>query len=259
MSDSSEQRIDLQAAADRLGIHYQTAYRWVRNGKLNAEMLDGRYQVSERNLLLVEESRRRPSAPPAPTPKRLESSGTQMLSALLAGDEAAATKIGHRLTEEGTSIQDLIENVLVPPLQQIGARWRVGKLAIWEEHRASSIVERLLGSLAPNPRGRRRGTVLVAAVAGDRHSLPTAMAALSLRGDHWWVHHLGADLPGEELIQFRDQNPIDLVVISVTNPDVLTSANATAKVLQASGTPTIVGGAGDTLSDLILKARSAIC
>ena len=29
----------------------------------------------------------------------------------------------------------------------------------------------------------------------DRHSLPTTMAAVALRADHWHVHHLGADLP----------------------------------------------------------------
>jgi methanogenic corrinoid protein MtbC1 len=221
-------------------------------------MLGGRYVVSSRNLLLVEESRRTPKAPPAPKAKRLDRSGTQMYAALLAGDETAAMKIGRRLTDEGSSIQDLIQNVLVPPLQQIGEQWHAGDLTIWEEHRASSIVERLIGSLAPNPRGRRRGTVLVAAIAGDRHSLPTTMAAVALREDHWQVHHMGADLPGEQFVQFRDNNPIDLVVITLTNPEVSASANATAETLRSLGTPAIVGGAGETLSDLLERARSAI-
>jgi hypothetical protein len=31
----------------------------------------------------------------------------------------------------------------------------------------------------------------VSAVSGDRHSLPTTMAAVALRVANWQVHHLG--------------------------------------------------------------------
>lgn len=253
----ADSQTDLQAAADHLGIHYQTAYRWVRSGRLNAQMLNGRYVVAYQDLMLVDESRRKPSAPPPPRAKRFGRSGQQMLAALVSGDETAAAKIARRLTDEGAPIQDLIQNVLVPPLRQIGEQWRSGELTISEEHRASSIVERLIGSLAPNPRGRRRGTVMVAAIAGDRHSLPTTMAAVSLRADHWQVHHLGADLPGEQFLSFRDQNHIDLAVITVTNPDVRRFAESTAEGLEASGTPVIVGGPNETLKDLLARARAA--
>jgi MerR family transcriptional regulator, light-induced transcriptional regulator len=35
--------IELAEAADRLGVHYQTAYRWVREGRLPAVRVRGRY------------------------------------------------------------------------------------------------------------------------------------------------------------------------------------------------------------------------
>ena len=37
--------IELRDAAAELGVHYQTAYRWVRSGQLPATMVAGKYAV----------------------------------------------------------------------------------------------------------------------------------------------------------------------------------------------------------------------
>jgi len=50
--------LELQEAADALGVHYQTAYRWVRTGKLPANMVGGRYLVEQRDLDAVDAARR---------------------------------------------------------------------------------------------------------------------------------------------------------------------------------------------------------
>jgi excisionase family DNA binding protein len=39
--------VNLKQAAGRLGVHYQTAYKWVRSGTLSAVRVGGRYEVSE--------------------------------------------------------------------------------------------------------------------------------------------------------------------------------------------------------------------
>ena len=175
-------------------------------------------------------NRRAPAAPTAaPSPKRVCSARpSACIRALLDGDESEVRKIARRLVDEGTTIVDLVEQVISPPLRSIGQAWHDGNLTIWVEHRASAIVERALGDLLPNPRGRRRGTVMVAAVSGDLHSLPTTMATAALREANWHVHHLGADMPGDELVGFcAAHDEIDVVVISLTNPDVTHLADDT--------------------------------
>jgi excisionase family DNA binding protein len=254
----TDQRIELQAAADELGVHYQTAYRWVRSGRLSAEMVAGRYLVPRSAIVALDRTRRTPQSPPPPKVSRLDHAAGQMYAALVAGDEPRASKIATRLAAEGAPIVDLVQQVIVPPLRQIGQQWHDGELTIWVEHRASAIVERMLGELAPNPRGRRRGTAVVAAVSGDHHSLPTTMAAVALRGDNWHVHHLGADLPADELERYCHEHPVDIVVITVTNPPSRPLAETTAANLRASGTATVVGGAGHTLDELIGLARDSV-
>ncbi len=247
--------MELQQAADELGVHYQTAYRWVRNGRLPARLVENRYLVSRRDLDAVDASRRTPAAPAAPSRRRVDRQAERMHEALLAGDEPTARAIARRLVDDGTSIVELIQSVFVPSLRRIGQAWHDGELTIWVEHRASAIVERSLGELAPNPRGRRRGTAMVAAVAGDQHSLPTTMAAVALREANWHVQHLGANMPADELVDFCAAHDIDLAVLSLTNPDVADLAEDTAERIRAMGIPAIVGGPGRSLEQLVEEAR----
>ena len=76
-----------------------------------------------------------------------------MTKALLEGDETAAQQITRQLMSNGTTATAFISSVLVPPLVYLGQAWHDGELEIYVEHRASAMVERILGSLSPNPRG----------------------------------------------------------------------------------------------------------
>jgi excisionase family DNA binding protein len=254
VSGASDDQLELQEAADLLGVHYQTAYRWVRSGRLPAQMVGNKYVLSRRDVDAVEASRRAPTAPPPPRPQRVDRQAERVHQALLAGDEAKVRRIARRLVDDGTSIIDVIQSVFAPSLRQIGQAWHDGELSIWTEHRASAIVDRTLGELAPHPRGRRRGTAMVAAVAGDRHSLPTTMAAVALRESNWRVHHLGSDVPVDELVRFCAEHSVDLAVISLTNPDVATVAREAADRILGTGVRTIVGGPGRSLDQLVHEA-----
>ncbi len=253
----SATRVDLQQAAAELGVHYQTAYRWVRTGKLPAHLVGGRYLVDRSDIASLGAERAAPRAPTPPTSRRMGAAAERTHALLVAGDEAAARQLIVGLVAEGASIVDVIQQVIVPPLVRIGADWHAGLLTIWVEHRASAIVERILGELAPNPRGRRRGTALVAAVSGDFHSLPTSMAAVALRGDNWTVEHLGANMPPDELVRFCDEHDVDVAVISSTNPETAALAATTADSIRAGGTPVVLGAPGLTLDDLLASARAA--
>ncbi len=125
-----------------------------------------------------------------------------MTTALGDGDERTARRLASSLLADGVLLTTVTTELLVPALTHIGSEWHAGRLPIWVEHRASAIVQRILGEHDPNPRGRRRGTAMVAALSGDHHGLPTSMAAAALREDNWKVQHLGADMPADELVTF---------------------------------------------------------
>ena len=254
--DNEDRPLDLASAARELGVHYQTAYRWVRTGRLPAVMVDGRSVVAGQDIDALRHSRTTPTRPKVPDQSRIAGKSEALYAALVGGDEQLVRRTARTLVDEGAAIRELVTYALAPALQEIGDEWRAGRLNIGTEHRASAIVERVLGELAPNPRGRRRGTALVAAIEGDHHTLPTTMAAVALREDNWTVQHLGSNMPAAELASFCQTEPIDLVVITVTEPDIIEAAQAAAASIRALGTPVVVGGPGRTLDELLAEARA---
>ncbi|MFT6291033.1 MAG: methylmalonyl-CoA mutase cobalamin-binding subunit [Ilumatobacter sp.] len=84
------------------------------------------------------------------------------------------------------------------------------------------------------------------------------MATVALREANWHVHHLGADIPGDEIISFCAAHPdVDVAVISVTSSDSADPAEQVAQQLRSGGTPTLVGAAGKTLGDLVTDVQHA--
>ena len=254
--------LPLRGAADELGVHYQTAYKWVTSGALPATMVRGRYVIDRAALAEFARHRDEPAAPragrSAHRPEHLDKEAERLHVALVAGDESATRRIATTLIEKGVPLATVLQEVISPALRQIGADWHAGNSSIWVEHRASAIVERLLGHLQRETRGRRRGTVVVAAMSGDLHSLPSAMAAAALREDNWAVQHLGSDVPAEELLRFCAEHAVDLAVITATTDDVAPAAERAAAELRATGIATLVGRSGRTLGELRIEARAAV-
>lgn len=248
--------LGLQEVAAELGVHYQTAYRWVRSGRLPSELVGGRYEVTPAAVARFAARRAEPRRPAPRSPRggfgRLSDG---MFRRLVAGDERDARRMVEGLAEDGVSVTTVAQDVLTPALRRIGEEWIAGRVTISEEHRASAIVERILGEHHPTPRGRRRGMAVVAALTGERHSLPTAMAAAALRDDNWHVQHLGADVPAGDLMRFIDTQPVDLVVLTVTASDVRPAVDGVVARLEAAGQRVLVGAAGARLDELQRAAR----
>ena len=89
--------ISLQQASEHLGVHYQTAYRWVREGLLPAQKVGTAYVVAETDLRALETSRARPPGTGHHPGAGLGRNAERLHAALLAGDERAALAVVSRL------------------------------------------------------------------------------------------------------------------------------------------------------------------
>jgi excisionase family DNA binding protein len=244
--------LDLTEAAHELGVHYQTAYGWVRQGKLRALKVGKSYRVERADLERFLQ-RRNAGHPPRPLQVRDWAHQVDRLAtALTTGDERAAQEVVDRLVHGGVSPVELGDELLAPVLRRIGEEWFAGTVSVAGEHRASAICERLLARL-PTRRTRSRGTVVVATPAGEHHGLPALMAAVALRWDGWRVHHLATDVPTADLAAFLERERPELLVLSTTMPvgPTLTAARSAAEAL---GIPVLTGQAGQRLADLLARA-----
>ena len=250
------QTLSLQEAADALGVHYMTAYRYVRLGLLSATKEGASWKVpaSEVDRLRAErlpaERGRRPagrSLEPAPWAARLE-------ARLRAGDERGSWGVVEAALASGTEPSEVYVELLAPALRGIGEAWANGVIDVGVEHRASVIVMRMIGRLGPrfSRRGQTRGSVVLGAPPGDMHGLPTALLADLVRGAGFAVSDLGADTPLESFVRTaKDTDRLVAIAIGVTTPDNDAAVREVIDALHAEvpGVPVLAGGGALTGSE----------
>ena len=104
--------MNLKQAAQYLGVHYQTAYKLVRSGRLAAVCVGARYEISEaaieRYLAERRAMRRTPSAPRRRPPWRRTTTRSPRRSAALDAAAVSAGTVTELVTEAlATAIGDL--------------------------------------------------------------------------------------------------------------------------------------------------------
>ena len=199
-SSPAGQLITLQEAADRLGVHYMTAYRYVRTGRLPATRDGAHWLVDPRDLSAAATSAGPPgrhraagrATSPAALVRRLE-------SRLVAGDEAGAWAIVEASLSAGAAPDSLVVDLIAAAMHLVGDRWAAGDYTVDEEHRGTGVAQRLVARLGPQfaKRGPKRRSVILGTPPDELHGLPTAMAANILRGRGYEVMDLGANVPVE--------------------------------------------------------------
>ncbi len=244
--------IGLPEAAAILGVHYMTAYRYIRTGRLPATSVNGTWQIDRRNLKAVA---------PGPAAKRGRSvrGGSRASSRaaeakglerrLLDGDAEGAFDVCEMALASWALPVDLYTQMLVPALRSIGDRWAAGELTVADEHRASAVATRVIGRLGPvfTRPGRRRGTVVVGAPAGELHAVPVAVVADLLRGAGLEVVDLGANTPYQAFVDAAlHSDRLRAIAIGATmeGNDEAIRDSVTALHDVVPGTPILVGGAG---------------
>ena len=241
-----DEGLTLHEAAAELGVHYMTAYRYVRLGQLDAVKRSGTWRVSRAEL---DRFRAEPAEEPAErAPRGRVDWGQRMHSRLVAGDAGGAWSVIESALAAGSTPARVYTEVISPALVNIGERWAAGELDISVEHRATGIVQRIIGRLGPQfvRRGRSRGSVVIGAPSGERHGLVVSMLSDLVRAAGWEVSDIGADSPASSFVSAARETRSAAVVVSVTHADSLESCRDTVLAIREAepDVPVIVGGQG---------------
>ena len=237
------ERLTLQQTADILGVHYMTAYRYVRTGRLVAHREGSQWVVNRSDLERFRTGAARPEHRESARSER----PARLVERMVAGDEAGAWAIIEAALAGGLDPTAAYLDLLVPALRIIGDRWETGTLSVAAEHRASTVALRLVGRLGPlfARRGRKRGTIVIGAVQGEQHSLPSAIVTDLLRGAGFDVLDTGANTPPESFVDSaRAADRLVAVLVGATTPDRAASVRSAVIALrEADISPVLVGGA----------------
>lgn len=191
-------RVSLGEAAEQLGVHYMTAYRYVRTGRLPAELRGARWTVAVADLNSFVSTHRKIER--GDTTLRRQ---TQLRDRMTKGDDAGAWRVIEDAMASGSEPTSIHTRLLLPSLQIIGEEWKAGLRSIAEEHRASEIAGRIIGRLGPRfaRRGPSRGTIVLGVVPGDPHGLGAGVLSDFLRHAGFEPVNLGANTPVASFVE----------------------------------------------------------
>lgn len=251
----------LQEAADELGVHYMTAYRYVRLGLLDAAKVGGVWQVPGSAIEVFRNgSGAGPVAPgsAAPWASRLE-------ARLVDGDANGAWGVVEAAMTSGADVRTVYLDIIREAMVAIGARWASGEFDVSVEHQATGIATRIVGRLGPRcvRRGRTRGDVVIGSPVGEAHALSPAILGDLMRLRGWSVIDLGADTPSMSFLDAARRAPnLAGIAVSITIAEYLPAASECFSVLRQEWDDVLLvaGGqavAGDDHARLLGADRSA--
>jgi excisionase family DNA binding protein len=217
--------------ADLLNVSVSSIKRWVDLGDLPARRTVGGHRLvplsgalqfarerglpTDRLVRMASES----SGDDGSLPAAESCTWEHLETALKRGRAAVARKLLFHAYATLGGAAALADDFVRPAMQAIGHDWERGSLDVYQEHRASRIVESALLELIRKLPAPTEASPLAigAAPGGDLYTLPGLLAELSLRELGWDVVNLGPNLPLASLARaIRVQQP-KLVWISVSH------------------------------------------
>lgn len=241
---ASDEALNLKQVARLLDVHYMTVYRYVRHGRLPARREGAIWLVDAAD---VEAFRSETASSADDAPADAVDWASRLAPALAAGDEVGAWTVIRNALGGGRDFSSVHLEVIGGALGLVSAGVHDGTRTPVHERVAVGVASRLvsrLGGQFPH-RGRRLGTVVLAAPPGEYHALPLELVANLIRHAGFTVVELGIDTPGDDLLEaIATADQLIAVGIGVTTVDRLAAAIELIGTVRAvhPSLPVLLGG-----------------
>lgn len=160
---------------------------------------------------------------------------------------------GAELTEKAlkdTDAQDLINNILIPALDKVGAGFESGRLFLPQLMRAADAAGACFEVIKQtmkknNTKTESKGKIILATVKGDVHDIGKNIVRTVLENYGYDVIDLGRDVAPEEVVKAQKEHNVKLVGLSALMTTTLPAMEETVKALKEAKADCriMVGGA----------------
>jgi methanogenic corrinoid protein MtbC1 len=152
-----------------------------------------------------------------------------------------------KIYEEYTKIfnsADFFDKILKQVMYDIGEDWASNKISIATEHVASNVAQTLVKIIMDSVSGSaNKKKILICVPVGEEHHLGCDVLETYLSIKGFIVYNMGTSMPTESIINFIDNNKIDIVFVSITLPDnILAGQRMVRKINEEFNIPILIGG-----------------
>ncbi len=189
------------------------------------------------------------SAAPAAAPANLTvSAKAGLYDAIVSGLREAARESARALLQT-VSAQEIIDNYLIPALDEVGARYESGRCflpqLLQSAAAAQEVSELLSASLKPGETQSQGGTILLATVKGDVHDIGKNIVRAVIKNYGYNVIDLGKDVSPQTVLEQSLAHKAGLVGLSALMTTTLGAMSETTALLKRENPEcaVMVGGA----------------
>ena len=174
----------------------------------------------------------------------------QLYDAVLTGQAPQAKSITEEANAEGTDPQDLVNNYMIPAMDEVGRRFENNEYFVPELLIAARAMKEALNIIKPllaDSGAEPAGTVAIGTVAGDLHDIGKNLVAALLEGGGFEVIDLGVDVAPEKFIEAVKEKNANIVALSALLTTTMPSMKTTIEKMKEAGireqTKVMIGGA----------------
>ena len=173
-----------------------------------------------------------------------------LYDAILNGNAKAAKEITQTSLTAGTSPQSLVDDTMIPAMNEVGRRYEANEYFVPELLIAARAMKASLELIRPllTARGAEPvGRVVIGTVQGDLHDIGKNLVGAMLEGAGFEVIDLGVDVSPEKFINAAKEKNARLVALSALLTTTMHSMKAVMEKLRDAGmrdtVKVMIGGA----------------
>ncbi|MFX1278087.1 MAG: B12-binding domain-containing protein [Promethearchaeota archaeon] len=142
----------------------------------------------------------------------------EMVDSIVDLDEEKAIDLAKRAISEDMDLMDVIEKGFATGIRKVGELWEEGEFFLPELMKGAEVMQKSLDLIIPHlKKGSEeisRGTIVMATIEGDIHSIGKTIVATMLRAYGYEVYDLGTDVPAEKIVDVAIEKNADIIGVS---------------------------------------------
>jgi 5-methyltetrahydrofolate--homocysteine methyltransferase len=162
----------------------------------------------------------------------------QLSTAILEGDVDKAPKWVERGLKEGLSAKEILDNGLVPGMNEVGIRFKAGDMFVPEVLMSADAMQASLTILRPQrvaSGAKLLGRIVLGTVKGDLHDIGKNLVGMMCEGAGFEVVDLGFNVDPEKFIEAIKQHQPDIVGMSALLTTTMRAMALTIRAIEEAG------------------------
>ena len=173
-----------------------------------------------------------------------------LTEAIIKADINKAVEETKKALDADTNVQDILDNGLIAPMDEVGARFASGKMFVPQMLRSAKAMQECMALIKPLFQDQEinfKGKVVIGTVKGDLHDIGKNLVSMMMEGAGFTIIDLGVDIPADVFVEKVKETGADILAMSALLSTTMPGMKETIEALRNTGlrekVKVMIGGA----------------